>query len=328
LKLEGGNNYLSTALVEPDGNYSYFATFTNPAHIVQVNHTKGNISYDTSLVLSGTAERYVRCGIMRAGAEHMFFGTWTNPARVVKVHIGESDGNNILKRTGQIKMRRKWGLRYFSTAITDNTGDYAYFATWTRPGRIVAIHLGEFRYAARISTGRTYRHYKTSCVDSTGSFGYFGTWTNPGRVAKIGLAASGSLRWISGMRLRYARFISSSVMGKNDEYVYFGTMNRPGRVMKIRTGDFKYIGYTKGEDNCQQYFMTGNIDPNGDYLFFGTWKNPAMIIQFDTRDFIHVDDIELGTGQGYLMSSVMAVDGDYSYWGTWTRPGYVVSVGL
>jgi len=244
------------------------------------------------------------------------------------VSVGKSDGSNKLKYIDQIKLRRRWGLRYLSTAITDNTGTYGYFGTWTRPGRIVAIHIGEFRYAARISTGRTYRHFRTSCVDSTGGYGYFGSWTNPGRIAKIGLAGSGSLRWIKGMRLRYAAQIASSVMGKNDEYVYFGTMNRPGRVMKVRTGDFKYIGYTKATDTCQRYFMTANIDPNGDYMFFGTWTNPAMIVQFDTRDFIHIDDIVLDKGEAYLMSSVVGVDGAYSYWGTWTRPGYVVSVGL
>ena len=90
-------------------------------------------------VTLNTGEDAVSAAVIDEGAGYAYFGTYTSPARVVKVALGA--GANPPTRVGALTLNT--GEDYVAgAAVIDTTPGYAYFGTYTSPGRVVKVALG------------------------------------------------------------------------------------------------------------------------------------------------------------------------------------------
>jgi len=217
------------------------------------------------------------------------------------------------------------GENYLCSAVIDPSGQYAYFGTYTAPGKVVKIRLSDFTRLGTIILNTGEDGLRSAVIDPSGQYAYFGTWTIPGRVVKINLSSFtrvGALTLQSGESQLY-----SAVIDPNGQYAYFGTNTAPGRVVKINLSSFTRVGaltLQSGENSL----YSAVIDPSGQYAYFGTDTSPGMVVKINLSSFTRVGAITLASGENYLCSAVIDPSGQYAYFGTYTAPGKVVVIRL
>ena len=175
--------------------------------------------------------------------------------------------------------------------MIDSSAGYAYFGTYTSPGRVVKVALGAganppSRVGAVTLNAGEY-DLRSGVIDPSAGYAYFGTYGWPGRVVKVALGDSvTSPSRVGAVTLNAGEdSLFSAVIDPTAGYAYFGTAGGPGRVVKVA---------------------------------LGTGSNPPS----------RVGAVTLNTGEYYLWSAVIDPSAGYAYFGTQTRPGRVVKVGL
>jgi len=209
------------------------------------------------------------------------------------------------------------------SAVVDPSGQYAYFGTYTSPGKVVKINLSDFTRVSAITLDSGENILHSAVIDPIGQYAYFGTWTWPGIIVKIRLSdftRVGAITLASG-----ENYLCSAVIDPSGQYAYFGTDTYPGRVVKIRLSDFTRLGtitLNTGED----FVESAVIDPSGQYAYFGTHTDPGIVVKINLSSFTRVGSID--GGEPYLLSAVIDPSGQYAYFGTDTSPGFIVKIDL
>lgn len=83
--LDPADQYLSTAVISPDGRYGYFGTPDAPGRILEVD--LGTTAKVGELTMA-PGESYLRTSVIDPNGDYAYFGTHTSPGRVVKVRVG------------------------------------------------------------------------------------------------------------------------------------------------------------------------------------------------------------------------------------------------
>jgi len=211
------------------------------------------------------------------------------------------------------------------SAVIDPSGQYAYFGTWTAPGRVVKIRLSDMTRIGAISLISGENNLSWGVIDPGGQYAYFGTYTSPGRVVKIGLS---SFTRVGAVTLNTGENeLNSGVIDRNGQFAYFCTNTVPGIVVKIRLFDMTRVGailLQSGEDKP----MSAVIDPSGQYAYFGTTSSPGKVVKIGLSTFMRVGAITFQSGENNTFSALMDPNGQFAYFGIYTSPGRVVKIGL
>ncbi len=134
------------------------------------------------------------------------------------------------------------GGEYLRCAVIDTATSYAYFGTWTSPGRVVKIALGSGSNpptrvsAVTLNAGED--GLWCAVIDPSAGYAYFGTNTSPGRVVKVALGSGGAAPTRVGAVTLNAgeNYLRCAVIDPSAGYAYFGTDTSPGRVVKVALG--------------------------------------------------------------------------------------------
>jgi len=211
------------------------------------------------------------------------------------------------------------------SAVIDPSGQYAYFGTWTAPGRVVKIRLSDMTRIGAISLLSGENNLSWGVIDPGGQYAYFGTYTSPGRVVKIGLS---SFTRVGAVTLNTGENEpNSGVIDRNGQFAYFCTNTIPGIIVKIRLFDMTRLGailLQSGEDKP----MSAVIDPSGQYAYFGTTSSPGKVVKIGLSTFTRIGAIAFQSGENNTFSALMDPNGQFAYFGTTTSPGRVVKIGL
>ena len=309
-----GEGDLTSAVIDPSGEFAYFGTFSFPGRVVKVNLATFEV-VDVLTLESG--EDQLRSAVIDPEGEFAYFGTLTSPGRVVKVDLSS------FERAGSITLESFEEL--LVSAVIDPAGQFAYFGTSTFPGGVVKIDLSSFERVDSIMLQAGEDLPATAVMDPAGDFAYFGTATFPGRVVRIDLASFervGALVLESGEEMLFTSVIDSA-----GEFAYFGTSTNPGRVVKINLSSLSRVDSMTLESG-ENALSSSVIDPSGEFAYFGTSTGPGQIIKTSLPDLQRVDAVTLESGENGPSSAVIAADGSFAYFGTLDFPPRVVRIGL
>ncbi len=226
--------------------------------------------------------------------------------------------------------------------VVDSVNGYAYCGTYTAPGRVIKIKLGNGNDppvrigGIMLNTGEDY--LTRAVIDETSGYAYFGTLTSPAKLVKVKLGAGDTLPTRIGVVTLNSgeNNVGAAVIDPNNGYAYLGTYDfPPGRVVKVALGSgdnpptrvgVAVLLATEYALNC------GGIDVANGYAYFGTVTNPGIVVKValgaGSNPPSRVGAVTLNSGENWLRSAVVDAAGGYGYFGTDTNPGRVVKVAL
>jgi uncharacterized repeat protein (TIGR01451 family) len=208
--------------------------------------------------------------------------------------------------------------------VIDTSAGFAYFGTWSDPGKVVKVDLATFTRVGALTLNPGEGYIWSGVIDTSAGFAYFGTNTSPGQVVKVRLSdftRVGALTLNSGEDA-----LSSAVIDSGAGFAYFGTDTAPGQVVKVRLSDFTRVGaltLNSGENRPR----AAVIDPAGGFAYFGTYSTgPDLVVKVCLSDLTRVDALTLPSGETALWPAVIDTSAGFAYFGTETDPGKVVKV--
>ncbi len=231
----------------------------------------------------------------------------------------------------------------FKCGVIDADRGYAWFGTYTNPGIVVKVALGDGTELPR-PVGYAALNYGegflvSAVIDKVNGFAYFGTQVTPSYVVKVSLGEGddppvriGAATLNSSERSPFA-----AVIDVPNGYAYFGTDMTPAQVVKIRLGEgyeppvrVGAVTLPSGESNL----WCGVIDSSDGYAYFGTNTSYARVIKIQLGDGDNppqrIGHVELSNADNerYLRCGVINPLDGYALFGTDTSPGCIVKIAL
>jgi hypothetical protein len=77
------------------------------------------------------------------------------------------------------------GFCNFQSATIDTVNNFAYFGSFTSPGRVAKVDLSNFGGVETLTLNPGEDYLSSAVIDTVNNFAYFGTATQPGIVVKI-----------------------------------------------------------------------------------------------------------------------------------------------
>ena len=214
LRLEDGENLLTSSVIDAENGYAYFGTNTSPAYVVKVALGEGDepprrvasAQLYTPLRKGGPSipmsDAYLRTAVIDPDNGYAYFGTDTSPGRVVRVALGE--GDEPPSRDGAVTFPEGENEDYLRSSVIDTENGYAYFGTDTFPGRVVKVALGDgssgFERLGSVPTVLplpptvvNFPFLRSAVIDTDAGYAYFGTGTETGVVVKVDLGEGDDL---------------------------------------------------------------------------------------------------------------------------------------
>ncbi|HSS06619.1 MAG TPA: choice-of-anchor D domain-containing protein, partial [Rhodanobacteraceae bacterium] len=211
------------------------------------------------------------------------------------------------------------------SAVIDPTGHFAYFGTFTAPGKVVKVDLATFQRTGSLTLAAGQNRLVSAAIDPAGAFAYFGTNTTPGQVVKVDLA---TLELVGAITLDAGEDqLVSAVIDPAGDFAYFGTSSSPGQIVKIDLATFTrvdVITLDAGEDEV----LCAIMDPAGEFAYFGTNTSPGEVIKIDLATFTRADTLMLDPGEDLVHAAAIDATGSLAYFAVDTFPGVVVKVDL
>jgi len=217
------------------------------------------------------------------------------------------------------------GENELNSAVIDAAGGFAYFGTFTSPGRVIKVRLSDFTRVGVLTLNPGEDNIGSAVIDASGGFVYFGTMTWPGIVVKVRLS---DFTRVGALTLNtWENDLNSAVIDAAGGFVYFGTATVPGKVVKVRLSDFTRVGaltFNTGENDLH----SAVIDAAGGFAYFGTISTPGIVVKVRLSDFERVGALTLNTGENNIGSAVIDAGNGFAYFGMLNSPGIVVKVRL
>jgi hypothetical protein len=210
---------LASAVMDPAGNFAYFATQTRPSRVVKVDLD----TFQRVGALTLPADEIATSAVMDPAGNYAYFGTGTKPGKVVKVDL------NTFQRVGAITLDS--GEGGLGSALIDPAGNFAYFATNTTPGRVVKVDLDTFQRVGAITLDSG-ELITSAVMDRAGDFAYFGAGTFPGRVVvKVDL---NTFQRVGAIDSGESSSLNPAVMDPGGNFAYFGARtSSQNKVVKV-----------------------------------------------------------------------------------------------
>ena len=227
---------------------------------------------------------------------------------------------NVIERIDALTLGTEQDL--VRSAVIDTANGFAYFGTFTDPGRIVKVDLGTFQAVDEIVLEPNENKLRSAVIDTANGYAYFGTSTQPGSVVKIDL---NTFTRVGAITLNAGEdYLESAAIDPTDGLggvLYFSTYTSPIEVVKIDLNTFTRLGAVTldtGEN------LSGAMLIGSGYAYVGTSDN--VIVRVDLSAFARVDALTLPINE-YTLSSGFTANG-YAYFGTGDIVGRVVKVDL
>ena len=230
------------------------------------------------------------------------------------------------------------------SAVIDPSGAFAYFGTFTAPGKVVKVDLATFERVGSITLATGQNRLISAVIDPAGAFAYFGTTTTPGQIVKIDLATldlvgaltldagEGLERGAGGTAAVRAMAVQciAAVMDPQGAFAYFAASSTPGAIVKVDLATFTRVGAV-ALDAADGDPLSGVIDPAGAFAYFGTDSAPGQVVKIDLATFARVGAAMMDVGEDVLQTGVIDPSGAFAYFGTnggFDATDHVVSVDL
>lgn len=231
----------------------------------------------------------------------------------------------------------------FRCGVIDPDKGYAWFGTYTNPGIVVKVALGDGNEPPR-QVGYVILNYGegfliSAVIDKTNGFAYFGTQVSPTYVVKVNLGEGDN----PPSRVGAAALLSDewspfcAVIDAPHGYAYFGTDRNPAKVVKIALGEgfespYRVSGITLRSGEA--YLWCGVIDRGNGYAYFGMNSSPARVIKIalgegpDPPERIGFVQLSSADDEDYLRCGVINPLAGYALFGTNNAPGRIVKIAL
>lgn len=194
------------------------------------------------------------------------------------------------------------------SVVTDPSGQFAWFGTFTAPGRVVKVDLANFQRIGSTTLATGEDRLISAVRDPSAQFAYFGTSTSPGQIVKIDLA---TLDQVGAITLDDGEDApAAAVIDPDGAFAYFATATTPGRLVKIDLSTFERVGaiaFDDGEDEP----ISGVIDPAGAHAWFGT--TAGQVVEVDLASFARTRATTLSDDS--LAAAAIDAGGDTAWFG-------------
>ncbi len=234
LRLDNTDVGILSGVIDTDRGFAYFGTNTSPAKVVKVR--LADFTRVGAVTLQSGESRLTSAVIDMANG-FAYFGTDTSPGIVVKIDLQAADFaadgrvGAVTLEDGGIGQDGEDRLR---SAVIDTTNNFAYFGTYTGPGKVVKMNVDPNNFArtavANLSTGED--KLTSAVIDAAQGYAYFGTNTNPGRVVEIDINPNNSFSRKSTATTTVNR-LSSAVIDTDSGMAYFGSQEASGKVSEV-----------------------------------------------------------------------------------------------
>lgn len=228
-------------------------------------------------------------------------------------------------------------------SVIDAEAGYAYFGTYTAPGRVIKVALGSGDNAptriGEVTLTPDENKLRCAVIDPENGYAYFGTEDTfkGSAIVKVALGEGDDPpRRIGSARLTYDQGTPlSGVIDQARGYAYFSGGRAsldPGTVMKIALGSGdvppRLVGTIEFEES-ELTPLAGVIDPDAGYAYFHTGNKVVKVALGSGDDVpIRVGAAILDVSDGVAGSGMIDPEAGYAYYGSATAIARVVKVAL
>lgn len=313
LTLNAGDDYLYSAVVDPQSGFAYFGTTNNPAgSIVKINLA----DFSRAAVLSPPLLGHFYSAAIDLQGGYAYFGTVTSD--VLKVQLSDFSSADTIRLHGL-------GLRSLRSAVIDPQAGYLYFGTESptlySSELVYKIRLSDFTLVDELPLESGETTLQAAVIDTAGGYAYFGTSTAPGKIIRVDLSdfsRAGAITLDEGENL-----VRAGVIDTAEGYAYFGVM---GKIIKIRLSDFSRVDSVAYGGAWP--IESAAIDTENGLAYFGNGALPGQIITLRLSDFNVLDVYTLNQSEDQLRSGVFDPVTGSAYFGTYTFPGMIIKFGV
>ena len=336
--LLGGEENLSSSVIDPAGGFAYFGTNTDPGMIVKVRLS--DFTRVGSLTLKA-GETNLTSAVIDTTNGFAYFGANTVPGIVVKVRL--SDFSRVDAKPLNA------GENNLTSAVIDPAKGFAYFGTNTAPGIVVKVNVNPASFArvaaVTLSTGSvnpplapSEDNLTAAVIDTAKGFAYFGTSTSPAIVVKVNVSTATFARVAAvtlddGQGANYAENnLTAAVIDPAQNFAYFGADNSTGIVVRI---DISANNFSRSNQlvlgSGTGKIQSALIDPANKSAYFGSKVDGLhpWVVKVDLLSFTMVSTpIELQSSDN-LWTAVIDTAKGLAYFGaSGSTPGSVFKVNV
>src|SRR2546427_175621 len=322
LKLQQGEEWLSSTVIDPAGGFVYFGTGAPSLGTGSATGaiTKIRISDFTkvgTLVLN-PGEGNLCSAVIDTANGFAYFGAGTNeqgpvPGIIVKVRL--SDFTRVAALTLNPDESGP------CTGAIDAANGFAYFGTQTFPGTVVKIRFSDFTRVGAVTLNPGEDFLTSTVIDVSSGFVYFGTADFPGVIVKV---RTSDLTEVASLTLDAGEDEAvSAVIDPSSGFAYFGTLE--GIVTKISLTTFSEVGSLTL--NPPDFLGSAVIDvPNG-FAYFGGLLSVTKV-QLSTLTQVGSAFIAINGSSGPLTSAAIDTAAGQAYFGESFSPGRIYKISL
>jgi hypothetical protein len=223
---------------------------------------------------------------------------------------------------------------YLYCSVIDTANGFAYFGTFTAPGRVVKIDLSTFTHVDTLILPSGEDYLRIAIIDTINGFAYFVTNTVPSWVVKIDLS---TFTRVGAYEFDFPQMgiPTSAIIDPDNGFAYF-TGATPGRLAKMDLSTFSLIGWILIDHPLFDWPISAIIDTSNDYAYFGTEQYPGSIARINITSWPvssgDIDYIILPEPEGYLRLAVIDTANGFAYFGassdSTTQPSSIVKIDL
>lgn len=328
LTLNSNESLGSSSAIDSAAGFAYFGASYTSSYCCRIVVKVSLSSFTEVGNLALFPDAGTVSAVIDATADYAYFSS----DRISKVRLSD------FTRAGELALFP--GEGFFTSAVIDSAGGFAYFGTGTYPGVIVKVRLSDFTRVASLQLNLGENAPRSAVIDVAGGYAYFGAGyhspdyftpasASPSIIVKVRLS---DLTRVANLTLSTGgTSLASAVIDSASGYAYFGTSS--GIIVKVRLADFTEVSTLK----ANQYALdSAVIDPTGGFAYFGstaTVGNSAegLVVKVRLSDFTTVGNLTLDTSNGFRYA-VIDSTGGFAYFITSSTgccpPGLVVKVRL
>jgi len=210
----------SCGVIDPEEDFAYFGSETNPAKIIKVRLS--------DLALMGTitlpaAQAYLRAATIDTRHHFAYFGSSTTTGSIVKIDLENFTVASTLSFPGAGAV---------ASAVLDTVANTGWFGTIDKPGKVVRVNLNTMQVTNTLTLNIGENHLTSAIYDPEDRLIYFGTETSSGVVVRVRALAMNRDRFIK-LNASEGGFLQTAVWDSINNYAYFGSRTIPGKITKI-----------------------------------------------------------------------------------------------
>ena len=322
LKLQQGEEWLASAVIDPAGGFVYFGTgapsFGTGSATGAITKIRLSDFTKVGTLVLNPGEGNLCSAVIDTANGFAYFGAGTNeqgpaPGIIIKVRL--SDFTRVAALTLNPDESGP------CTGAIDSANGFAYFGTQTFPGTVVKIRLSDFTRVGAITLNLGEDFLTSTIIDVSSGFVYFGTADFPGVIVKV---RTSDLTEMASLTLNTGEDEAvSAVIDPSSGFAYFGTFE--GIVTKISLSTFSEVGSLTLSP--PDFLGSAVIDvPNG-FAYFGGVLSVTKV-QLSTFTQVGSAPIPINGPGGPLTSAAIDTAAGQAYFGESFSPGRIYKISL